>query len=1416
MSNGKNPKNPPAKSTEPKPPSAPKAGASQGGSPPVAPAPPAHVPPLYRRVDWLSFWLTTLVVFVGYCWTLAPDLTLEDCGELATASMYAGVPHPPGYPVWTLYSWLFTLLPISNTAYRVAISSAVAGALSCGLVALMVSRGSSMILEGIADFKEHLERHWENALCLVSGFVAGMLIGFNGFMWSQAVIVEVYTLSALSMTGVMACLLRWIYAPHQRRYIYFAFFWFGICFNNHQSLLVISLGLEAAILAVAPRFARSLFFWNVVIYFGGLILKSMHLISTMEGNDALMIVYHLVGLCSLVVWIALLVKTKITGIEFIRDLLLVACVGYVALLLMTVTNYALVFKSRETLEYKTAMFGFFNLVGLCAIGGLIYFIRETKKWGTEWVATLICGGAWVVGAAFYLYMALASMSNPPLNWGYPRTVAGFFHAFQRGQYERIHPTIGQDGLFGDLGRYFYQIANYIGGTLEEFNLVYVLIGLVPLFFIAKMQKRERAWMIGLIAFYFMLSVFLLNLLNPAPDRQSRDLNRVFFTASHFMVAMGTGYGLTLIGAYLFTHYERWRQYCLYVALGVAGFALFMLAVTYQGDNPILSFHTPVFDLEPSYSPLVRFTDWFSLALALAAVALLYVNRTRVPVVPLVVLFAILPVRSILAHWADNEQRGHYFGYWFGHDMFTPPFVDPATGQLSYDAQRRAELLRTPEARLIYPEMDADTVLYGGTDPGRFNPTYMIFCESFIPPDKRNFMNPKFDRRDVYLITQNALADGTYLNYIRAQYNRSAQIDPPFFSELMRGPREVELTDSVGVTNIIARMVRPLDRVFLGLGDRIEKDRRCGTSFFEEESFTDAPAFVAKLKAGADPLSKYLFNNLSPETQQALSRADAGDASVRRALSQELNRLLEAGPLYETNRFEGVALTPRTKAFLNKDRTIFTRIRLNRILLEEAYPKEIAKSLGGVYPDFEIDSATNDESQRCFQDYLADASRRLEHDRRFPNEPRQIKMGEDVKIIENKVQVQGQVAVMAINGLLTKVIFDKNPDHEFYVEESFPLDWMYPHLTPYGIIMKINRQPVPELTQDIVDRDHEFWTHYSKRLIGDWIRYDTAVSNICDFAQVYYRKKVPEDFKGDPRFLRDNDGQKAFSKLRSSIGGLYAYRMQKAMSDAQQAAAGNNLAEQQRHMAEYQRALKEADFSFKQAYAFCPYSPEALFRYVQLLLGQSRVDDALLLATTSLKLDPFNGQIENLIFELQRMKAQMPPQAGLPPAAAPPAAGATQAELTQLEGQLQADPMNSSVAYRLLMAYLQSGQSAKALAVVDRIASNANADAQLLTLAANGYAQLGQIAKIESTLARILKLVPNNPEGRYDLAAIQLMQNKTNEALESLRGALQQSAERLAKDPKAPNLLSNLAGDARFSALRADPRFSILLESLKPK
>src|SRR5262245_41937496 len=93
-----------------------------------------RVPPLFRRIDWLALVGTFLFVFIGYLLTIAPEMTLEDSGELATGSFYAGVPHPPGYPVWTIFTWLWTkLLPFNNIAWRVGVGCAFSGALASGM-----------------------------------------------------------------------------------------------------------------------------------------------------------------------------------------------------------------------------------------------------------------------------------------------------------------------------------------------------------------------------------------------------------------------------------------------------------------------------------------------------------------------------------------------------------------------------------------------------------------------------------------------------------------------------------------------------------------------------------------------------------------------------------------------------------------------------------------------------------------------------------------------------------------------------------------------------------------------------------------------------------------------------------------------------------------------------------------------------------------------------------------------------------------------------------------------------------------------------------------------------------------------------------------------------------------------------------
>src|SRR5436853_6762304 len=124
--------------------------------------------------------------------------------------------------------------------------------MACGLVAFMVSRGASMLMEGIDELKA-IGRKEENAICLVSGVVAGLLLGLGGVMWSESVAINRISLFGVPWVMiVLLCLLRWIYAPHQTRYLFCAMFFFGICATIHQTLLCAAMGFEAAIAFVQP------------------------------------------------------------------------------------------------------------------------------------------------------------------------------------------------------------------------------------------------------------------------------------------------------------------------------------------------------------------------------------------------------------------------------------------------------------------------------------------------------------------------------------------------------------------------------------------------------------------------------------------------------------------------------------------------------------------------------------------------------------------------------------------------------------------------------------------------------------------------------------------------------------------------------------------------------------------------------------------------------------------------------------------------------------------------------------------------------------------------------------------------------------------------------------------------------------
>lgn len=1280
---------------------------------------------LFRRVDWLTFAITAIFCLAGYLLTLSPDLTLEDCGELAVGSMYAGVPHPPGYPVWTLYTHLFTeLIPFSNISFRVSVSSAVAASLSAGLLGLLVSRGSSMLLEGLDWFK-NIERRLEQRICLISGLTSGLLLGFNGYIWSQAVIVEVYTLAVLTLMLLLTSLLRWIHKPNQLRHLYFAFFFFGLCLCNHQTLVVAAMGIEVAILAADHKLGRDFFVWNSVLYLVVVMGRATDTLGVLADNAGVFGIFNVIGLGSLltVFWFngKLSIETRRWALFILTMLVAALFANYeFAVSSESVLNAEaskIVSQGQMTAEMSSrlaAAAGWtkvsLQLLAYAAVGLFLglwvvsYVTERADRLMSRWWPPLAAGLCFIAGAIFYFYMPLASATNPPMNWGYPRTWEGFKHAFSRGQYEKTNPSL-------DPSTFFRQVVMYAQGAKEEFNWANLLIGLVPFGFLPQMRRREKSWLIGLSAIYLCLAFLLLMLLNPGLDRQGRSLVKVFFTSSHVIIALTVGYGLSLIAGMIVTRYKETRIWLLIGSVIALGLNIYEMVSTFH-ETQLVS---------------ARVGAAISVGIAMVFLALVALREDRLSLGPVLAAFALIPADSMFSHWADNEQHGHLFGFWFGHDMFTPPF-------------------KGKDGKPLYPEMARDAVLYGGTDPGRFCPTYMIFCESFIPPDCRR--DPEFDRRDVCLITQNALADNTYLDYIRAHYNRSAEVDLPFFQGMLNDQGSIER----GRTNALARLAAPLDRWITDNGARIEKRRRAGSSFFKATDFLDLRSFQSRLQSAQDPLSAYLKGQLGA--------AVSGDAE---ALARALNHLIDNGASLfdDAARFTGVTLPERLLSFARQNPATPNRIRLNRLLLEAAYPKWIATSPGGLYPDREIRIATNEEGYQCLSDYTADAANRYRLG--------QLEPGEVVAPMpDGRVQVLGQFAVMNINGLISKVMFDKNPDHEFYVEESFPLKWMYPHLTPFGIIMKVERNPLTDLSDDQIKRDHEFWSQYTSRLIGNWITYDTPSSEICDFALRTYHNYDLKNFKGDPKFVRDDVAQKSFSKLRNAIGkSIWIWRAQTSQNPTQQA-----------------KYLREAEFALKQAFAFCPFSPESVFNLSQVLASTGRVDDAIRVVETALVLDPDNGGVEQLGEQLRAVKSGAK--------SAPPVT----------RGQTGPNGATGTVTRALETAamLIQSGRTNQAAAVLDA-AMAVSSDYNTLMQYAQGYQLLGRLDRVEAVIEKMTKVAPNNAEGWLNLALVQASLGRTAIAQSNLDHCFQVSDAEKARDPRATDFRQMFKNEARFAAVR---------------
>lgn len=118
------------------------------------------------------------------------------------------------------------------------------------------------------------------------------------------------------------------------------------------------------------------------------------------------------------------------------------------------------------------------------------------------------------------------------------------------------------------------------------------------------------------------------------------------------------------------------------------------------------------------------------------------------------------------------------------------------------------------------------------------------------------------------------------------------------------------------------------------------------SLFSEFDLKDVRGLASQLTAKADPVSSFLYDQFKPATLDALAALDGSASGIDAAgklLIAELNAMLEGASLWTDLRFAGVSLRTKTEDLRRSNPTGTSLRRLNKRLLEDAYPHGIRRN-----------------------------------------------------------------------------------------------------------------------------------------------------------------------------------------------------------------------------------------------------------------------------------------------------------------------------------------------------------------------------------------------------------------------------------------------------------------------------------------
>jgi hypothetical protein len=114
--------------------------------------------------------------------------------------------------------------------------------------------------------------------------------------------------------------------------------------------------------------------------------------------------------------------------------------------------------------------------------------------------------------------------------------------------------------------------------------------------------------------------------------------------------------------------------------------------------------------------------------------------------------------------------------------------------------------------------------------------------------------------------------------------------------------------------------------------------------YTPSDIVDPQSLGDRLRRHSDKLSQYLWSRFSEPARQAIQGQNGtllASKPMQVVLAEELNAIIQRELVYEKQRFEQVSLSARTQGFIGQKVQGESLVQLNRMLLAEAYPQQLA-------------------------------------------------------------------------------------------------------------------------------------------------------------------------------------------------------------------------------------------------------------------------------------------------------------------------------------------------------------------------------------------------------------------------------------------------------------------------------------------